>query len=68
MARDLDLTESALRNWVQQAPTHGDARNERSLSERQERLQLRKENRVLRRERELLKKFFLFINAVTLAD
>jgi len=60
VARDLDLTESALRNWVQQAQTHGDARNELSLSERQELLQLRKENGVLRMEREFLKKAAAF--------
>ena len=60
VARDLDLTESALRNWVQHAQTRGGAGNELSLSERQELLQLRKENGVLRLEREFLKKAAAF--------
>lgn len=60
VARDLDLTESALRNWVQHAQTRADAGNELSLSERQELLQLRKENGVLRMEREFLKKAAAF--------
>jgi transposase len=60
VARDLDLTESSLRNWVQHAHSGGDAGNELSLTERQELQQLRKENRVLRMERELLKKAAAF--------
>jgi len=60
VARDLDLTESALRLWVERAQRHPDPGSQLSPSERQELLQLRKENRVLRMERELLKKAAAF--------
>jgi transposase len=60
VARDLDLTESALRNWVERAQPRAESGSELSPSERQELLQLRKENRVLRMERELLKKAAAF--------
>src|SRR5262245_35396499 len=55
VARDLDLTETTLRNWVKQAqadPTHG--RTGLTTAERDELARLRKENRVLREEREIL--------------
>ncbi len=59
VARDLDLTESALREWVRRA--QGTASPALlSGSERQELEQLRKENRVLRMERDLLKKAAAF--------
>jgi len=57
VARDLDLTETTLRNWVKQAQadrTHG--RTGLTTAERDELARLRKENRVLREEREILKK------------
>jgi transposase len=57
VARDLDLTETTLRNWVKQAQadrTHG--RTGLTTAERDELTRLRKENRVLREEREILKK------------
>jgi len=60
VARDLDLTESALRLWVERAQRRADPSSELSPSERQELVQLRKENRVLRMERELLKKAAAF--------
>ncbi len=60
VARDLDLTESALRLWVERAQRGADPASELSPSERQELVQLRKENRVLRMERELLKKAAAF--------
>ena len=56
VARDLDLTESALRTWVARAradPTKG--RTGVTTEEREELRRLRKENRVLRIEREILK-------------
>ncbi|MDC0708749.1 IS3 family transposase [Stigmatella sp. ncwal1] len=58
VAKDLDLTESALRQWVQhaersEAPTGPEPL---SPSEREELLQLRKENRQLLMERDFLKK------------
>jgi transposase len=55
-ARDLDLTPSALRYWVQHARadrTRG--RTGLTTAEREELTQLRRENRQLRLEREILK-------------
>jgi transposase len=62
VAKDLDLTESALRQWVQhaersEAPTGPEPL---SPSEREELLQLRKENRQLLMERDFLKKAAAF--------
>jgi transposase len=57
VARDLDLTPSALRLWVSRARaerTHG--RTGLTAAEREELARLRKENRELRIERDLLKK------------
>ena len=61
VARDLDLTPTALRNWVERARadlTHG--RTGLKSSEREELAALRKENRILREEREILKKAAAF--------
>ena len=61
VARDLDLTESALRNWVERARadrTHG--KTGLTTAERDELARLRKENRILREEREILKKAAAF--------
>jgi transposase len=55
-ARDLDLTPSSLRYWVEQA--RADRTNGRTgltTAEREELARLRKENRQLRLEREILK-------------
>ena len=60
-ARDLDLTETALREWVKRA--HADRTNGRTgltTAEREELARLRKENRELRTEREILKKAAAF--------
>lgn len=57
VARDLDLTETALREWVHRARadrTHG--RTGLTTAEREELARLRKENRELRMERDILKK------------
>jgi transposase-like protein len=62
VARDLDLTESALRNWVHQAEVddgrgqHG----ELTTAEREELQRLRREVKTLRLEREILKKAAAF--------
>ena len=56
VARDLDLTETALREWVKRA--QADRTNGRTClttAEREELARLRKENRQLRLEREILK-------------
>ena len=55
-ARDRDLTETALRAWVQRARAHRTrGRTGLTTAEREELAQLRKENRQLRLEREILK-------------
>jgi len=60
-SRDLDLTETALRRWVKQAEadrTHGSTGL--TTVEREELARLRRENRELRTEREILKKAAAF--------
>jgi transposase len=61
-ARDLDLTESSLRNWVVRARADRGKGKPGVLTsaEREELGQLRKENRELRTEREILKKAAAF--------
>jgi transposase len=61
VARELDLTASALSLWVRHARaerTHG--KTGLTKVEREELAALRKENRVLREEREILKKAAAF--------
>ena len=61
VARDLDLTASALSGWVRQAcADQSNGRTGLTTAEREELAQLRKENRSLRMERDLLKKFAAF--------
>jgi transposase len=62
VARDLDLTESALRHWVQQADIDGGHGPEGALTteEREELRRLRRENRTLQMERDFLKKAAAF--------
>ena len=60
-ARDLDLTESSLRNWVEQARadrTRG--KTGLTTAEREELMRLRKELRVAQEERDILKKATAF--------
>ena len=61
-ARDLDLTESSLRNWVEQARADRGRGKPGALTtaEREELARLRKENRILHEEREILKKAAAF--------
>ncbi len=61
-ARDLDLTESSLRNWVRQAQTDEGKglAGAPTSSELEELRRLRRENRQLRMEREILKKAAAF--------
>jgi transposase len=60
-ARDLDLTESALRQWVERARAYRTkARTGLTTLEREELARLRKEVRELRTEREILKKAAAF--------
>ena len=61
VARELDLTGSSLTKWVQQARadrTHG--KTGLTTAEREELARLRKENRVLVEERDILKKATAF--------
>jgi len=62
IARDLDLTDSALRAWVDQASVDGGHGGAGALTttERAELVRLRRENEVLRQEREILKKAAAF--------
>jgi transposase len=56
VARDLDLTETALREWVKRARANRtNGRTGLMTAEREELTRLRKENRQLRLEREILK-------------
>lgn len=56
VARDLDLTETALRGWVKRAQAdRTQGRTGLTTVEREELARLRKENRQLRLEREILK-------------
>ena len=56
VARDLDLTETALRDWVKRAQAdRTNGRTGLTTTEREELARLRKENRQLRLEREILK-------------
>lgn len=60
-ARDLDLTETALREWVWRAQAGlSNGRTRLTLAEREELARLRKEVRELRTEREILKKAAAF--------
>jgi|TARA_B100000315_G_scaffold259852_1_gene317654 transposase len=61
VARELDLTESALRNWVERARAdRTKGRTGLTTEEREELRRLRKEVRTLRTEREILKKAAAF--------
>ena len=62
VARDLDLTASALRTWVMRAKADRTKGKSGGLTtaERDELARLRKENRQLRLERDLLKKAAAF--------
>jgi transposase len=62
VARDLDLTPSGLRTWVERARADRTKGKSGGLTsaEREELTRLRKENRVLRQERDVLKKAAAF--------
>jgi transposase len=61
VARELDLTASALATWVKHAQAErSQGRTGLTKAEREELTTLRKENRVLREEREILKKAAAF--------
>ena len=61
VARDLDLSETAVRRWVSQARIDaGERGTALTTAEREELTQLRRENRTLREERDILKRATAF--------
>ena len=60
VARDLDLTETVVRRWMAQAEVDSGRRTGLTTGERAELAQLRKDNRLLREERDLLKRALAF--------
>jgi len=60
VARDLDLTETAVRAWVKQADVDDGYREGMTSAQLAELAQLRKEVRVLREERDILKRATAF--------
>ena len=61
VAREMDLTETAVREWVRQAEVDVGKRVGLTTAEREELAALRKENRVLREERDILKRAVSFM-------
>lgn len=60
IASDLGISESCLRNWVAQAEIEDGSRDGLTKAEREELVKLRRENRVLRMEKEILGKAAAF--------
>ena len=60
VARDFDLTESAVRNWVKQGAIDAGEREGLTTEERKELGELRRENRRLKEDNEILKRATAF--------
>jgi transposase len=60
VAGDIGVSESCLRNWLRQADIDEGNREGLSTSDREELVRLRKENRVLKMERDLLSRAAAF--------
>jgi transposase len=61
VAREMELTETAVRAWVKQADLDEGVRSDGlTTSEREELAALRRENRTLREERDILKRATAF--------
>jgi transposase len=65
VARELDLTETAVREWVKRADLDAGRRTDGlTTAERDELRQLRRENRDLGEEREILRKAAVFFGSM----
>lgn len=60
VARDLGISNQTLRNWIKQADVDAGKREGLTTEEREELRRLRRENRTLLQEREILKKAAAF--------
>ena len=60
IAKDLGVSDMTLRNWIKQADVDAGKRAGLTSDEREELRALRRENRTLRMEREILKKAAAF--------
>ena len=60
VCRDLGLGETAVRRWVAQSEVDAGQREGLTTAERAELAQLRRENRILREERDILKRATVF--------
>lgn len=60
VAKDFDLTETAVREWVRQAEIDAGGRDGLTTEERKELAELRRENRRLRDDVEILKRATAF--------
>ena len=65
ICRELDLTASAVRRWVEQAEVDRGREDGVTSTEREELERLRRETRILREEREILKKAAVFFASET---
>ena len=60
ICRDMDLSETAVRRWVEQAEVDAGEKDGLTTEEREELRRLRRENRILRDERDILKRAATF--------
>ena len=60
ICREMDLSETAVRRWVEQSAVDAGERDGLTTEEREELRRLRRENKVLREERDILKRAATF--------